>query len=386
MTTLGLTTMPVICKLLFFGALMCSCVSSHKPEAVTFPFGKLSTGEEVTMFRLTGETGATVEILDYGCRVYRIEMPDREGKMDDIVVGYRDLSDIENGKERFFGALLGRYANRIGNASFCLDGEEIHLDPNEDFEGVPGHLHGGSRGFDREMWKGRTFTRKDRAGVRFERLSPDGEEGYPGNLTCSVTYSLDRENVLRIEYGAETDRPTIVCLSNHTYFNLKGSKGGTVMDNVLKVDADLYLTNNSRYVAEQAPDSVAGTPFDMREPHRIDYAVDVPNEQFTTMGGFSVCWVLRDTGSKMKEAADLYEPVSGRGVRVFTTEPGFLIYTGKSLGPGIKGKRGPLTKYGGAVLETIHFPDSPNHPEFPSAVLRPGEKYHSSTEYHFYTE
>lgn len=373
-------------KLLFFGALLCACVSNHKHEAVSLPFGKLSTGEEVTMYRLTGETGASVEILDYGCRVYRMEMPDRNGKKDDVVVGYADLSDIEGGKERFFGALLGRYANRIGNASFCLDGEEILLDSNEDFNGVPGHLHGGSKGFDRKMWRGVTFTDKDRVGVRFERLSPDGEEGYPGNLKCSVTYSLDKKNVLRIEYGAETDKPTIVCLSNHTYYNLKGSAGGTVMDNMLKVNAETYLTNNERFVAKRAPDSVTGTPFDMREQHRIDYALDIPNEQIETMGGFSVCWVLRKAGAKLKEAADLYEPVSGRGVRVLTTEPGLLIYTGKSLGPEIIGKYGPLTKNGGAVIETIHFPDTPNHPEFPSAVLRPGEKYHSITEYHFYTK
>ena len=369
-------------------AALASCSApSAVPAVETEPFGTLSTGEVVTLYRLVNGTGASMEVIDYGCRIVSICVPDRDGRVDDVVVGYGDIRSFEMGKERFFGALIGRYGNRIGGASFTLDGEEVSLTPNETLGGKPVHLHGGTTGFDRVMWKGEPLVEKERAGVRFTRTSPDGEEGYPGNLVCSVTYWWSGGNVCRIEYEAVTDKPTVVNLSNHTYFNLKGGDGGYVMDHILWVDADFYLKNNEQFVPEGPALPVADTPFDMRSPHRVDYAIDVPNEHFRTMRGFSACWVLRGWNGELAKAADLWEPRGGRGVETWTTEPGLLTYTGRALNEKMTGKGGiPMEKFGGMLLETLHFADSPNRPDFPPTVLRPGEKYYSATEFRFYVK
>ena len=365
-------------------AVLTACTAGA-PSVETAPFGRLSSGEEVTLYRLRSGNGASMEVIDYGCRVVRICVPDRNGRIDDVVVGYGDITSFETGSERFFGALIGRYGNRIGGASFPLDGDTVYLTPNETLGGRPGHLHGGTKGFDRVMWRGEPLLEADRAGVRFSRLSPDGEEGYPGNLACTVTYWWTKDDVCRIEYEAETDRPTVVNLSNHTYFNLKGQNGGYVMDHVMQVEADRYLPNDARFVPLGPSEPVEGTPFDLREPHRVDYAIDTPNEHLRTMRGFSVCWMLRSQTGELARAADLYSPRSGRGVETWTTEPGLLTYTGRGLNERMIGKNGvPLEKFGGMLLETLRYPDSPNHPEYPSAVLRPGETYHSTTEFRFY--
>ena len=361
-----------------------ACLSSGAPKVETEPFGSLSTGQPVTLYRMTNTQGASVEVIDYGCRVVRICVPDRAGRLSDVVVGYGDIASFESGSERFFGALIGRYANRINGARFELDGDTVSLTANEMLEGKPVHLHGGIQGFDRVMWRGEPLREASRSGVRFTRLSPDGEEGYPGNLDCTVTYWWTEDNVLRIEYEAETDAPTIVNLSNHTYFNLKGADGGSVMDHVLRVNADLYLQNNAQFVPEGPALPVEGTPFDMREPHRLDYALEIPNRQIEIMKGFSVCWVLRNQTDTLAAAADLYDPESGRSVEVWTTEPGLLTYTGRSLNEKMIGKdRKPLYPFAGMLLETLHFADSPNRPDFPTTVLRPGEHYRSVTEFRF---
>ena len=279
--------------LCFAATILTACTSQITNVSVE-PFGTLSTGEPVTLYRLTNETGASMEVIDYGCRVVRICVPDRNGRIDDVVVGYGDITSFETGSERFFGALIGRYGNRIGNASFPLDGDTVYLTPNETLGGRPGHLHGGTKGFDRVMWQGEPLLEADRAGVRFSRLSPDGEEGYPGNLACTVTYWWTKDDVCRIEYEAATDKPTVVNLSNHTYFNLKGQNGGYVMDHELQVEADHYFRNTAQYVPDGAMLPVEDTPFDMRSPHRIDYAIDSPNRQLHIMRGFSVCWALRN--------------------------------------------------------------------------------------------
>ena len=367
-------------------AVLTAC-GAGAPSVETAPFGRLSSGEEVTLYRLSSGTGSSMEVIDYGCRVVRICVPDRSGRIDDVVVGYGDITSFETGSERFFGALIGRYGNRIGGASFPLDGDTVYLTPNETLGGCPGHLHGGTKGFDRVMWRGEPLVETDRAGVRFRRLSPDGEEGYPGNLACTVTYWWTKDDVCRIEYEAETDRPTVVNLSNHTYFNLKGQSGGYVMDHVMQVEADRYLPNDVRFVPQGPMESVEGTPFDLRKPRRVDYAIDTPNEHLRTMRGFSVCWVLRNQTGELARAADLWEPRNGRGVETWTTEPGLLTYTGRGLNEQMIGKGGvPLEKFGGMLLETIHYPDSPNRPEYPSAVLRPGERYNSITEFRFYAK
>ena len=288
-------------------ALLAAC-APRTPDVTTEPFGTLSTGEPVTLYRLSNGTGSSMEVIDYGCRVVRICVPDRNGVIADIVPGYDDIRDFETGSERFFGALIGRYGNRIANASFPLDGDTVRLTANECLAGCPGHLHGGTKGFDRVMWQAEPLVEADRAGVRFTRLSPDGEEGYPGNLACTVTYWFTKDNVWRAEYEATTDRPTIVNLSNHTYFNLKGvDDGGYVMDHVMQVEADRYLPNDARFVPLGPSEPVEGTPFDLREPHRVDYAIDTPNEHLRTMRGFSVCWMLHSQTGELARAADLWD-------------------------------------------------------------------------------
>lgn len=359
-----------------------------RPDVECHSFGRLSTGEEVTLYHLTSGSGAYMDVIDYGCRVVRIGVPDRKGVIADIVPGYDNIRDFETGSERFFGALIGRYGNRIANASFRLDGDTVRLTANEHLAGCPGHLHGGDKGFDRVMWQSEPLVERNRVGVRFTRLSPDGEEGYPGNLSCTVTYWFTKNNVWRVEYTATTDRPTIVNLSNHTYFNLKGvGDGGYVMDHEMQVEADRYLPNDARYVPIGPSESVEGTPFDLREFHRVDYAIDIPNEHLRTMQGFSVCWALRNQTGKLAYAASLWEPRSGRGIELWTTEPGLLTYTGRLFSPKVVGKDGrAVEKFGGMLLETLHYPDSPNHPEYPSTVLRPDETYRSITEFRFYTK
>ncbi len=361
--------------------------SCNAPGVTVIPFGTLEDGSEVSLYRLTNKSGAYLEVTDYGCRVVAIGVPDRDGVIDDVVPGYGDIKSFETGRERFFGSIIGRYGNRIDGASFTLDGTVCNVSPNEKFGGDPVHCHGGFKGFDRVVWDAETVVELDRTGIRFRRLSPDGEEGYPGNLDCTVTYWWTNDNVFRLEYEATTDKPTVVNLSNHTYFNLKGRTGGYVMDHRIQVDADNYLPNTDHFVPRGQAEPVAGTPFDMREPHRVDYAIDTPNEHFRTMFGFSVCWVLNKPLGAFGKAADLYEPRSGRGVETWTTEPGLLTYTGRMFGEDIVGKGGrSIEKFGGMLLETLHYPDSPNRPDFPSTVLRPGEKYTSVTEYRFYHE
>ena len=367
-------------------AVLTACTAGT-PSVESIPFGQLSSGEEVTLYRLQSGNGASMDVIDYGCRVVRICVPDRNGVIADIVPGYDNIRDFETGSERFFGALIGRYGNRIANASFPLDGDTVRLTANERLAGCPGHLHGGDKGFDRVMWQAEPLVETDRAGVRFTRLSPDGEEGYPGNLACTVTYWWTKDDVCRIEYEAATDKPTVVNLSNHTYFNLKGQNGGYVMDHELQVEADHYFRNTAQYVPDGAMLPVEDTPFDMRSPHRIDYAIDSPNRQLHIMRGFSVCWALRNYDGSLAKAADLYSPRSGRGVETWTTEPGLLTYTGRGLNGQMIGKNGiPLEKFGGMLLETLHFADSPNRPDFPATILRPGERYHSVTEFRFYAK
>ena len=357
------------------------------PTIETFPFGKLSTGEDVSLYLLESGNGSSIDVIDYGCRIVRICVPDRNAVIDDVVQGYGNIDDFEFGKERFFGALIGRYGNRIANGSFMLDSLEVQLSRNEKLGEYYGHLHGGEKGFDRVMWKGDPITGQDRVGVRFRRISPDGEEGYPGNLNCEVVYWWSKDNILKIEYRATTDKPTVVNLSNHTFFNLKGSDGGYVMDHVMCVAADQYLPNTAHYVPIGPMEPVKGTPYDLRTPHRIDYAIDTPNENYQTMRGFSVTWVLRNQTGGLAKAADVWEPRCGRGIEVWTTEPGLLTYTGRGLSNKIIGKGGkPLEKFGGMLLETLHYPDSPNHPEYPSTTLYPEQTYYSTTEFRFYSK
>ena len=365
-------------------AILLSC-SDNRPSSTSEDFGTLSTGGKTSLITLRNSSGASMTLTDYGARIVSINVPDRNGKLDDVVVGYGDIESFEKGKERFMGCVIGRFGNRIDGASFCIDGQRYDVVANEQFDGQSVQCHGGFQGFDRFVWEYELLNEENRAGVRFHRLSPDGEEGFPGNCDCYVTYWWTNDNVCRIEYRATTDKPTVVNLSNHTYFNLKGSDGGYVMDHLLTVEADTSVQNNTHF----CPDillPVEGSPFDFREPHRVDYRLDMPNRHLEIMHGMSACWKLRDWDGTLRRAADLYERRSGRGVETWTTEPALLTYTGRGLSESIVGKYGPLEKYGAMLLETIHFPDSPNQPRFPSTVLRPGGEYVSVTEWRFYAK
>lgn len=348
-------------------------------------YGVLSTGETASKFVLTNGNGANLVLTDFGARIIGICMPDASGVIDDVVVGPDNLSTFESGKpERFLGCVIGRYGNRINHASFTLDGVTYELEANENLGGVPVQCHGASRGFDRFLWEGTTIEEESRVGVRFHRLSPDGEAGFPGNCDCYVTYWLTDDNRVRIDYSATTDKPTVINMSNHTFFNLKGHQGGYVMDHILTVNADEYVQNNLQY----CPDlilPVEGSPFDFREPHRVDYRIDMPNEHLRIMKGMSACWPVKGWDGALRKAADVFEPVSGRGMETWTTEPALLTYTGRGFDGRLQGKYGPVGKFGGMLFETIHFADSPNQDRFPSTVLRPGEKYESTTEFRFYT-
>lgn len=370
-------------KRIFLAAIIFSLTSCvHRANIETHFYGVTATGDSVMRYTLHNPSGAVFEAISYGCRVTRIIVPDRNKKMADVVLGYDSLRGYEQGGERFFGALLGRYANRIADGTFTIDSIHYQLPCNESPHGHPGHLHGGTMGFDRVVWQAATFQKKDTLGIVFTRLSKDGEEGYPGNLRCKVTYTWTPDNRWRIDYEAETDKATIVNMSQHCYFNLRGYQGGSVLNHVVQIDADSYGENTPWYVPKKI-ESVAGGPLDFRQPHAFSERIAHPNAQMTLMGGYSADWILRGYDGTLRYAATLSEPETGRQIKVFTTEPGLLIYTGIGLSEKIVGKGGPQHKYGGLILETLHHPDSPHHPEFPTTLLRPGQHYHSVTEYLF---
>lgn len=366
-------------------AVVSSC-GSHSLSVSSSDFGELSTGERTTLYTLTNSSGASMTLCDYGARIVSINVPDRNGDLTDVVVGYGDIASFEKGRERFMGCVIGRYANRINHSSFEIDGVRYEVVPNEKRDGVPVQCHGGPQGFDRFVWDGEMLEKPGMTGVRFTRLSPDGEQGYPGNLRCSVTYWWTEANVCRIEYEAVTDKPTVVNLSNHTVFNLKGPGDRYVMNHIMTVDSDVYVQGNRQLCPDKLL-PVAGSPFDFREPHRVDYRIDdYSNEQFRIADGMSGCWVIRDWDGSLKKVADLYAPETGIGVETWSTEPAFLTFTGRTFDGSETGKYGPMEKFCGMLLETFHLADSPNRPEFPTTELRPDDKFTSVTEWHFYVE
>ena len=359
--------------------LVCGCSSS--PDVTVEDFGFLSTGEKVHKYTMKNPSGASVSVSDYGARYLSICVPDRSGKMDDVVVGFDDVASYEAGRKcyRFMGCVIGRYANRIAGPTITIDGKDYEIECNEN-RGAPVQLHGGENGFDRYVWDAETIVEKERCGVRFTRLSPDGEAGLPGNVLCHVTYWLTNDNVCTIEYEAETDKPTFVNLSNHTYFNLKGYRGGNVIDHIFMMDADSCIMNNRQSIPQTIM-AVEGTPFDFRQPNRFDYRMTKENAGKVRNGS----WIVNDWDGSLKKIADLYSPDCGRGIEVWSTEPNLVTETCGSVDGTVMGKGGRiLQQYDGMLLETIHMADSPHQSRFPSTILRPGEKYHSETQYRFY--
>lgn len=339
------------------------------------PFGKTDIGTPVEIYTL--KSGAVeVRIMTYGAIVVSVKTPDKNGKVADVALGYDNLDGYLTGNKAFFGAIIGRYANRIAKGRFTVDGVSYQLPLNDGLNS----LHGGTRGFDKVVWKAKEIP----DGVEFSHVSPDGDMGYPGKVTATVRYTL-KGNTLRIEYSATTDKDTVINLTNHSYFNLHGEGHGTILDHQLKLNASHYTPVDPTLIPTGQVAPVEGTPFDFRKLTAIGARINQSDEQLKRAKGYDDNWVL-DTGGKFGEAAELYDATSGRVVQVWTDQPGIQFYSGNFLDGTIKGKNGTMYLYrSGLALETQHFPDTPNHKNFPSAELKPGQTYHTVTEYRFST-
>lgn len=339
-------------------------------------FGKLPDGSPVTIYTLKTPK-VELQVMTFGARVVSIKTPGRLGKMANVVLGYDNLESYIHDKKTYFGVVPGRYANRIANATFSLEGKEFHLSANEGSN----TLHGGKEGFDRRNWSSREVP----GGVEFTLVSPDGDQGFPGTLTAHVRYTLNG-NTIAIHYSATTDKPTVVNLTNHTYFNLSGAGSGTILNEKLTIFADKITPVNSQLIPTGELMAVAGTPFDFTRPDTIGARINADDVQLKLAHGYDHNWVLNGKMGTMHRAARVYDPASGRVLEENTTEPGVQFYTGNFLDGTFSGPNGKYSFRSGFCLETQHFPDSPNHPSFPSTELKPGQTYSSETTWTFSVE
>jgi aldose 1-epimerase len=341
----------------------------------TAVYGKLNDGREVTIFTLTNTKGMTARITEYGAILVGLEVPDSKGVKADVTLGYDTLAGWLTSPS-YFGASVGRFGNRIAHGKFTLDGKEYTLATNNEPGGIPCHLHGGIKGFDKVLWKGAPVRKAGARGVALTYTSKDGEEGYPGTLQVKVTYWLTDANELVWEAEATTDKPTVINLAHHTYWNLTGDPTRSINDHELMVAADSYLPTDKGQIPTGVIALVAGTPMDFRTPTPIGAHINDAFEALKLGGGYDHCWVLRK-GTGVRLAAVVKDPSSGRTMEVLTDQPGIQFYSGNFLDGSVTGKRGVKYQFRtGLCLETEDFPDAPNHPDFPSAVLRPGGTYH----------
>ncbi|UQV46156.1 galactose mutarotase [Janthinobacterium lividum] len=344
------------------------------------PFGILPDGQHVSVFTLTNRQGMQVKVLDFGAIISEIHVPDRDGTLADVVLGFERIEPYL-ANSAFLGAVIGRFGNRIAEGRFSLDGKDYQLAVNN----APNHLHGGNQGFHQVMWQAEPFTRDDAVGVTFLRSSPDGEDGYPGQLDVTVVYELDNDNALSLRYHAVTDQATPVNLTNHSYFNLAGQ--GTILGHALSINADRYLPVDAGSIPTGELADVSGTPFDLRQSTVIGDSIALPHEQIRIGRGYDHNFVLNQKADhRLNLAATVRDPVSGRVMQVYTQEPGIQFYTGNFLDGSQHGKQGPIRHRGALCLETQHFPDSPNQSHFPSTILRPGQVYQTQTVYRFSAE
>jgi aldose 1-epimerase len=338
-------------------------------------FGQTPDGTAIESYTAYNSQGASAKFISYGATLTELHVKDRTGKLGDVVLGFDDLQGYL-GNHPFFGATIGRYANRIAKGTFTLDGKTYHLPINN----APNSLHGGDQGFSRRVWKGEVLNLPDGSGVRFTYLSKDGEEGYPGNVTVTVTYLLTDKNELKIRYAAETDQDTVVNLTNHSYFNLSGSGSRDILKYVLYLNADKYTPVDSTLIPTGEIAGAAGTPLDFRKATSIGAHI----AELKEIGGYDHNFVLNGQPGTLRIAARVTDPDSGREMEVWTTAPGVQFYSSIHLNGSIKGKGGvAYQKYGAICLETQHYPDSPNHANFPSTELKPGQHFHSETIYKF---
>jgi aldose 1-epimerase len=356
------------------------------PDTSPRPFGHMPDGREIHVYSLQNAHGFRVDIMDLGGTVVRLMVPDKNGKLADVALGFDSADPYLKGVP-YFGATIGRYGNRIANGKFTLDGKTYSLPLNDKPGGIPCSLHGGTMGFDKVLWQGTPTTVDGNPALTLKYVSPDGDQGYPGELTAEVTYSVTPKNELRIDYKATTDKPTPVNLTNHTYFNLAGEGSGTILDHELVIHAKNTTPVNAGLIPTGEIKPVAGTPFDFTKAHKIGERIGQDDQQLTFGGGYDHNWVLDNQSGKLKVAATLYEPKSGRFMEVLTDQPGLQFYSGNFLDGTLTGKSGQKYEHRGALcLETQHYPDSPNHPDFPNTILHPGETLKSTTIYRFSTK
>jgi aldose 1-epimerase len=342
-------------------------------------FGKTNDGDAIDLYTLRNSNGMEAAIMNYGGVVQALRLPGKSGAAVDVVNGFDDLSGYLQ-VEPYFGALVGRYGNRIGNARFKLDGVEYKL-PTNDGKNT---LHGGKKGFDKRVWSAKEVTSGGGQALQLTYTSKDGEEGFPGNLTCMVTYTLTNKNELRLEYYATADKPTVLNLTNHSYFNLAGQGEGDILGHEVMIEADRCTPVDSTLIPTGELRNVAGTPLDFRQPRVIGDRINADDEQIRFGKGYDHNWVLNHSAGALSLAARVREPKSGRVMEVLTDQPGLQFYTGNFLDGTLHGKGGKVYPQRSALcMETQHFPDSPNRPEFPSTALRPGQEYKTTTEYRF---
>lgn len=355
--------------------------SEPKATIVSAPFDNLENGEAVTEFTMKNTNDVTMKVITFGGIVTSLQIPDKEGNLGDVVLGCDDVQGYLDASS-FFGALIGRYGNRIAGGKFSLDGEEYTLATNNGAN----HLHGGVNGFDMVNWSAKTVEVENGVALELTYVSEDGEEGYPGKLTTTVVYTLDNDNNWTVDYKATTDKKTIVNLTQHSYFNLSAMKSD-ILGQELVLNADHYLPVDSTLIPTGELRPVAGTPFDFNTAKTIGQDINVENQQLAYGLGYDHCWILKESEESMNFAASLFDPASGRFMEIYTTEPAIQFYSGNFLDGTQPGKGGVKYDYRtGLCLETQHYPDSPNQPEFPSVVLDSGEVYQTTTIMKFSTK
>jgi aldose 1-epimerase len=351
-----------------------ACVAS----VTSRPFGSVG-GKRVTLFQLKNVNGMEADIATYGATVTRLTAPDRSGRWDDVVLGFDRIEDYP-GKSPYFGCIVGRYGNRIAKGQFKIGGKTYQVPVNNG----PNSLHGGKVGFDKAIWAGKVLSSGAEPAVEFTMTSPDGDQGYPGNLKVRVVYTLTKANGLRIDIEARTDKDTVTNLTNHSYFNLQGAGARDCMDHEVRIFADKIVPVSSDLIPTGSLMDVAGTPFDLRNRPPIGSRIDMTHEQLGYGRGFDHTFVVNGTFGKLRPAAEVFEPVTGRLMTVMTTEPGVQFYTGNFLDGSLVGKGGTHYPFRyGFCLETQHFPDSPNQPNFPTTLLKKGQVMRSTTVYQF---
>jgi aldose 1-epimerase len=361
-----------------------STAKSAAPTITKEPWGTTSQGDAVFRYTLTNDHGMVVRIITYGGALQEVRVPDRDGDLANVTLGFNDIAGYQSSDNQYFGCITGRYANRIANGTFTLDGETYQLPINN----PPNSLHGGNVGFDKRIWAATPFKKGGSVGLKLTYTSPDGEQGYPGTLETEVVYTLTNRNQIVIDYRARTDAKTIVNLTNHAYWNLAGEGSGTILDHVLELNASHYTPISNVLIPTGAIDPVAGTPFDFTTPTAIGARINDANEQLTNGQGYDHNFVLDRRNSRSKSlrlAARVTEPTSGRVLSIFTSEPGIQFYSGNFLFGQLGTSGQPYNFRDGFALETQHFPDSPNQPDFPSTVLNAKQTYKTSTIYQFST-